>query len=134
VLIQTTFPQHELFHALRVQDYETYADALLEEKANINVYDPQVPEKIVYRDLDYLNTRTPEENRELLKVNKTPMEGIENAHAIAILTEWDEFKTYDWQAIYDKMLKPAFVFDGRRILDKEKLEKIGFKYYRIGQS
>ncbi|QWX84807.1 nucleotide sugar dehydrogenase [Cellulophaga sp. HaHaR_3_176] len=110
------------------------ADALLEEKAEITVYDPQVTDKIVYRDLDYLNTRTPEENKNLLTVVKDPMDGIENAHAIAILTEWDEFKTYDWQAIYDKMLKPAFVFDGRRLLDKEKLEKIGFKYYRIGQS
>ena len=62
-----------------------------------------------------------------------PMAQVENAHAIAILTEWDEFKTYDWQKIYDKMLKPAFIFDGRRILDKEKMEKIGFNYYRIGQ-
>lgn len=110
------------------------ADALLDEKAEITVYDPKVTDKIIYRDLDYLNTRTPEDNKNLLTVAKNPMDGIENAHAIAILTEWDEFKTYDWQAIYDKMLKPAFVFDGRRLLDKEKLEKIGFKYYRIGQS
>ena len=35
--------------------------------------------------------------------------------------EWDEFKTYDWQKIYDAMLKPAFVFDGRNILDPEKM-------------
>jgi len=42
-----------------------------------------------------------------------------NAHAIAVLTEWDEFKTYDWQKIYTNMLKPAFVFDGRNIPDAE---------------
>jgi UDPglucose 6-dehydrogenase len=53
-------------------------------------------------------------------------------HAIAVLTEWDEFKTYDWQRIYDHMLKPAFVFDGRNILDKHEMEKIGFVYKGIG--
>jgi len=110
------------------------ADALLDEKAEITVYDPQVPESIVYRDLDYLNTRTPEENKQLVSVAKDPMDKIEGAHAIAIMTEWDEFKTYDWKAIYDKMLKPAFIFDGRRLLDQKELEKIGFKYYRIGQA
>ena len=48
------------------------------------------------------------------------------------MTEWDEFKTYDWQKIYDNMPKPAFIFDGRSLLDKDKLEKIGFTVYTIG--
>ncbi|MBC6997995.1 nucleotide sugar dehydrogenase [Cytophaga sp. FL35] len=110
------------------------ADALLEEKAEIVVYDPKVSEKQVYADLDYLGTRSPEENKALLKVVKDPMDAVQDAHAIAILTEWDEFKTYAWDSIFDKMLKPAFVFDGRRILDKEKMESLGFQYYKIGQS
>jgi UDPglucose 6-dehydrogenase len=49
-----------------------------------------------------------------------------------VLTEWDEFKAYDWQKIYDHMLKPAFIFDGRNILDKQQLECIGFVYKAIG--
>ena len=110
------------------------ANALLEEKAEIVVYDPKVSEKTIYADLDYLNLRSAEENRRLLKVVNTPMEAIENAHAIAIMTEWDEFKYYDWEDIFSRMLKPAFVFDGRRLLDKEKMDIIGFKYYRIGES
>ncbi|WP_036153550.1 nucleotide sugar dehydrogenase [Maribacter forsetii] len=110
------------------------ADALLEEQAEIIVYDPKVSEERIYADLDYLNTRAPEENRRLLKVTKNPMEATKNAHAIAILTEWDEFKSYDWQTIYNQMLKPAFVFDGRRLLDTETMEAIGFNYYKIGQS
>jgi UDPglucose 6-dehydrogenase len=110
------------------------ADALLDEKAEIVIYDPKVPEKQIYADLDYLGTRSPEENRRLLKVVNDPIKASEDAHAIAILTEWDEFKTYDWEAIYDKMLKPAFVFDGRRLLDKETMEAKGFEYYKIGQS
>ncbi|MDV7140106.1 nucleotide sugar dehydrogenase [Maribacter sp. TH_r10] len=110
------------------------ADALLDEQAEIVVYDPKVPAERIYADLDYLNTRSPEENRRLLKVVKDPSEAVEDAHAVAVLTEWDEFKTYDWKAIYDKMLKPAFVFDGRRLLDNEKMKTLGFDYYKIGQS
>src|SRR5690606_12593166 len=79
-------------------------DALLEEKAEITVYDPQVSESKIYADLDNLNTRTPEENRKLLSVTKDPIEAAEDAHAIAILTEWDEFKSYDWKHIYELML------------------------------
>jgi UDPglucose 6-dehydrogenase len=110
------------------------ANALLEEMAEIVVYDPKVSEKKVFADLDYLNTRTPEENRRLVKVVSDPIQATENAHAIAIMTEWDEFKAYDWDKIHAQMLKPAFVFDGRRLLDKEVMTAKGFKYYKIGQS
>ncbi len=110
------------------------ADALLEERAEIVVYDPKVSEETIYSDLDYLNTRSPEENRRLVKVVKSPLEAIKKAHAVAILTEWDEFKAYNWKEIYEEMLRPAFLFDGRRILNKEDVENIGFKYYKIGQS
>ena len=48
------------------------------------------------------------------------------------ITEWDEFTAYDWQKIYDNMYKPAFVFDGRNILNSKELESIGFVYSRIG--
>lgn len=110
------------------------ADTLLEEKAEIVVYDPKVSAEQVYADLDYLNTRSEEENRKLVTVSRNPIEITQNAHAIAILTEWDEFKDLPWKDIFDSMLKPAFVFDGRRILDKEKLTKIGFDYYRLGEA
>lgn len=110
------------------------ADALLDEQAEVVVYDPKVPAEQIYADLDYLNTRSPEENRRLLKVVKDPMKAIEDAHAVAILTEWDEFKGYDWKTIYENMLKPAFLFDGRRLLDQEKMDALGFQFYKIGQS
>ena len=48
-------------------------------------------------------------------------------------SQWDEFKTLDWAKIYDSMTKPAFVFDGRGILDVVALTKIGFKVERIGR-
>ncbi|MDX1365550.1 MAG: nucleotide sugar dehydrogenase, partial [Arenibacter latericius] len=110
------------------------ADALLDERAEITVYDPKVSKEQIYADLDYLNTRSPEDNRRLLKVSNDPIAITKDAHAIAILTEWDEFKTYDWSLIHENMLKPAFIFDGRRLLNKEKLTEMGFKYYKIGES
>ncbi|RYJ45586.1 UDP-glucose 6-dehydrogenase [Flavobacterium beibuense] len=108
------------------------ADDLLNEEANIAVYDPKVEKEIVYRDIDNLNTRTSELNRKHIEVVNDPYEACKDAYAIAVLTEWDEFKTYDWQRIYDKMKKPAFVFDGRNIIDGEKLREIGFVFRRIG--
>ncbi|TWO33972.1 UDP-glucose 6-dehydrogenase [Seonamhaeicola sediminis] len=109
------------------------ANNLLNEQALISVYDPKVTEERIYADLDYLNSRSEEENRALLKVDNNPYEVCENAHAIAVLTEWDEFKTYNWQQIYDDMQKPAFIFDGRGILDMEYLKTIGFECYTIGK-
>ena len=55
-----------------------------------------------------------------------------DSHAVAVLTEWDEFERLDWKAIYDDMLKPAFLFDGRRLLERKKKEEIGFEFYAIG--
>jgi len=109
------------------------ANDLLYEQANIEVYDPKVTENQIYFDLEYLNSRSTEENKKRLNVVDNPYKAVENAHAIAILTEWDEFKTYDWDRIYKSMLKPAFVFDGRNLLDRNKLEKIGFVYQGIGK-
>lgn len=108
------------------------ADHLLDEEAFITVYDPKVSAEQIYKDLDYLGTRSPEENRRLVKVVNDPYEACDNSHAVAVLTEWDEFKTYDWQKIYDTMYKPSFVFDGRNVLNKKQLRKIGFSAYFIG--
>lgn len=109
------------------------ADELLDEKAHISVYDPKVKAQQIQTDLNYLNTRTEEENAELVHALSDPYEACKDSHAIAVLTEWDEFKSYDWKKIYDNMLKPAFVFDGRNILDANKLTEIGFVVYTIGK-
>jgi UDPglucose 6-dehydrogenase len=68
-----------------------------------------------------------------LSVHTNPYAACAGAHAIAVLTEWDEFKGYDWKKIYDNMLKPAFIFDGRNLLNREALTKIGFRIYTIGK-
>lgn len=102
------------------------AKDLVAEQANVAVYDPKVDLKQIELDMNY-------EMSEVSVFNE-PYQACENAHAIAILTEWDEFKTYDWQKIYDNMLKPAFVFDGRNILDRKIMQEIGFVYTAVGSS
>ena len=104
----------------------------MNERAEIIVYDPKVSEERIYADLDYLGTRSSEENRKLLNVTKDAYKACKESHGIAILTEWEEFTTYNWNKIYNQMQKPAFIFDGRGILDKNLLEGIGFVYYKIG--
>ena len=109
------------------------ADHLLNEQANIAVYDPKVPSQKVYSDLDYLQTRSEEENKDLVETFDNPYDAVKDAHAIAIMTEWDEFKTYDWKKIFGLMKKPAFIFDGRNILNKDEMTEIGFEYSSIGK-
>lgn len=108
------------------------ADDLINEQAELHVFDPKVAEGQILSDLNYLDSRTPEENRQQVTVAENPYEACKDAHAIAVLTEWDEFRDYDWKKIYDNMMKPAFVFDGRNILDAKKLTEIGFVYKGIG--
>lgn len=108
-------------------------DHLISDMANVSVYDPQVPEKSMIEDLNYLQTRPAQENKEMLTVHQDAYEACKDAHAIAIITEWDEFKDLDWQKIYQNMKKPAFLFDGRNLLNHEELEKIGFKVKAIGK-
>jgi len=108
------------------------ADDLINEQAQIAVYDPKVSPAKVLADLDYLETRSHDANVAQVHSFATPYEACKGAHAIAILTEWDEFTRYDWQQIYDGMQKPAFLFDGRNLLNRSELEAIGFVYRGIG--
>ena len=64
---------------------------------------------------------------------KDPYLAAAGAHALAILTEWDTYKSLDYQRIFNAMEKPAFLFDGRNILDHKALHKIGFEVYSIGK-
>jgi UDPglucose 6-dehydrogenase len=109
------------------------ADQLLQDEATISVYDPQVESARMYMDLEELESRPMEQNKARLAKAADAYEACKDAHAIAVLTEWDEFKTLDWERIYRDMKKPAFVFDGRLILDRQKLSEIGFNVYSIGK-
>jgi UDPglucose 6-dehydrogenase len=109
------------------------ADHLLSDMAHISVYDPQVPSKSIYADLNYLQTRGDKQNREMVTIHQDPYEACKDAHAIAVITEWDEFRNYDWERIFKNMQKPAFLFDGRNLLNHDQLREIGFKVKGIGK-
>ena len=66
-------------------------------------------------------------------IHNDALSACTKAEAIVIATEWKEFRDIDWQAVYDSMNKPAFVFDGRMLLDAQKLREIGFNVTVIGR-
>lgn len=116
------------------------ADYLMDDQAIIHVYDPRVPEEQIYKDMEYVYETTgrnaedaKQKAKEHIVVHKDPYTTTDQAHAIAVLTEWDEFKDYDWDKIYKQSLKPAFLFDGRNLLDHHALHNKGFKVYPIGK-
>tara|TARA_B110000285_G_scaffold47280_1_gene53289 strand:+ start:1501 stop:2889 length:1389 start_codon:yes stop_codon:yes gene_type:complete len=109
------------------------ADKLIDEQAIIHVFDPKVNENQIQSDINYLATRSEKLNSSSLKSEPSPYSAAKDSHAIAILTEWDEFINYDWEKIYKSMKKPAFLFDGRNLLERQKMEKIGFTYFGIGK-
>jgi len=109
---------------------------LLDERAQLEVYDPQVSEEDMFKELDYthgINERTNPDLKKLLKLEPDVMKAVDGSHALAIMTEWDEFKTLDYESIYKAMTKPAFLFDGRNILDHSALRAIGFDVDAIGK-
>ena len=106
------------------------ANNLINHETAINIYDPKVIEKQIDSDLSHLN---PDYNKSLVNFVEEPFLNISNCNIIAIMTEWDEFIHYDWKNIYNKMKKPAFIFDGRNILEIDKIKKIGFNYIGLGR-
>jgi UDPglucose 6-dehydrogenase len=57
----------------------------------------------------------------------------EQAHALLVLTEWDEFRDVDFKAVHARMMKPAWLFDGRNVLDHDALRQTGFRVRAIGK-
>ena len=98
--------------------------ALLEERANVVITDPYALEN-AQEDLGDLAKR--------VIFEPDPYAAAHKAHAIAIVTEWSEYTQLDYERIYSAMVKPAFVFDGRNLLNHQKLYNIGFNVYPIGK-
>jgi UDPglucose 6-dehydrogenase len=97
---------------------------LLEEHANIVMTDPHALENACY-DLKELARR--------VTFEPDPYVAANGAHAIAVLTEWPQYKELDYERIFQSMVKPAFIFDGRNLLDHKRLYEIGFNVYPIGK-
>jgi UDPglucose 6-dehydrogenase len=99
-------------------------NSLIEERADVVVTDPYALENFRTEMGDAADQITYEPD---------PYQAVQGAHAIAVITEWPQFKDLDYQQIYDKMEKPAFIFDGRNILDHQRLFDMGFNVLSIGK-
>jgi UDPglucose 6-dehydrogenase len=139
---------------------------LLQDQAEVHIYDPKVKPEQIFSDLKTVSggafvcgksdlTKSQNNLSEsnslcegsyltgifkcncpgigIVYVHNDPYSAMESAHAVAVITEWDEFAEYDWQRIYDNMKKPSFLFDGRNLLNHSALRNIGFKTYAIGR-
>lgn len=98
---------------------------LLEEKAFINVSDPKALGN-AREDLKDI--------KEGVEFIEDPYEAAEGTHAIAILTEWELYRKLDYKRILNSMIKPAFIFDGRNILNHKELFDMGFNVFAIGKA
>ncbi|MBC8128456.1 MAG: nucleotide sugar dehydrogenase, partial [Gloeobacteraceae cyanobacterium ES-bin-144] len=105
---------------------------LLREHAQLAIYDPRVEPDMIRQDLIEVGV-SPELIASNLTICEDPYSATKDAHALATLTEWDEFKTLDLARIYQLMLKPAFVFDGRAVLSSAALKEHGFEAFIIGK-
>ena len=101
------------------------AGKLLDERALVVVSDPKA---LANARLDLAGAPAGR-----LLFEESPYQAARGAHALAILTEWDDYRTLDYRSIFDSMEKPAFVFDGRNILDHKALHAIGFNVFPIGK-
>ncbi|XP_010008316.1 PREDICTED: UDP-glucose 6-dehydrogenase isoform X2 [Nestor notabilis] len=108
---------------------------LMDEGAKLHIYDPKVPKEQIILDLSHLGVSEDNQVSRLVTISKDPYEACDGAHALVICTEWDMFKELDYERIHKKMLKPAFIFDGRRLLDDlhNELQVIGFQIETIGK-
>merc|ERR1712190_285734 len=108
----------------------TVCHMLMQDGANLAIYDPKVDIEDAMAEFKYHNIDVPESQFHF--VNSAD-EAVDQAHSIVILTEWDEFKTYDYAKFHSRMMKPASLFDGRNMVDHEGMERIGFTVHAIGK-
>ncbi|KAG6890247.1 hypothetical protein C0992_002775, partial [Termitomyces sp. T32_za158] len=98
------------------------------ERALINIYDPKVEHSQIWADLQEASPLVPLDSiKKQVTICGSALEACKDAEAVVIATEWKEFTEIDWEVVYQNMNKPAFVFDGRLLVNADELRKIGFK-------
>merc|ERR1712228_462463 len=109
----------------------TVCNMLMQDLAKVHVYDPKVEREDAIQEMKSDGMDVAPDS---FVFAKSPEDAVEGAHAIVVLTEWDEFKTYDYKKFYDKMMKPAFLFDGRNMLKHGEIEAIGYEVHALGKA
>jgi UDPglucose 6-dehydrogenase len=100
------------------------AGKLAEEGAEVVISDPRALEN-ARKDLEKVEGK--------FDYIGDPYQAAAGSHAIALMTPWELYRQLDYQRIFDAMQKPAFIFDGRNILDHAKLRDIGFQLFAVGK-
>jgi UDPglucose 6-dehydrogenase len=107
--------------------------ALIAEQAELAIYDPKVEPDVILNELQRATGLERKDLEDRVHCEPGPYQAAAAAHAIAVMTEWDEFKALDFERIYGGMHKPAFAFDGRNILPHGTMREIGFEVHAIGK-
>ncbi|MFA6108239.1 MAG: nucleotide sugar dehydrogenase [Candidatus Latescibacterota bacterium] len=102
---------------------------LLTERARLAIYDPRVTAAQIQADLTPWLTGGGQ-----VEVCTDPYEAAAQAHAVAVLTEWEEFASLDLERLYRGMLKPALLFDGRNVVNLAQARSVGFQTFGIGRA
>ena len=108
--------------------------SLIEEQAEVVIYDPRVSQETIVADLSRATGMSASDLAQYVTFERDAYQALDGAHGFAVLTEWDEFGTLDFERVFRGMKKPAFAFDGRNILPHAKLREIGFEVSAIGKS
>ncbi len=103
----------------------TICRALLEERAHVVLCDPHALDNARFALSDVADR---------LEFEPDPYAAAKEAHAIAVITEWPQYRELDYATIHKAMVQPAFIFDGRNLLDHQMLYEIGFNVYAVGKT
>ena len=105
---------------------------LLEEGAELSIFDPKVTSLQIASDLCQPEGLSSGDNG-VWHIASTALDATRGADAVLILTEWSEFADLDWQAISAGMRKPAWVFDARACIDQASARTAGLNVWTVGQ-
>ncbi|KAK4534662.1 hypothetical protein CDCA_CDCA02G0687 [Cyanidium caldarium] len=106
---------------------------LWEEQALLSIYDPKVDAEQIWDDLTRRCHCTRDELQQRIRLAPSAEAAAHGSHALLLLTDWEEFRALDFGQIYRSMSKPAFVFDGRNLLDAAALRQLGYVVYAVGK-
>ena len=112
---------------------------LIEEGADLIIHDPKVTQNQIEKELKINSLFNNSEETDLSPKNKLGQwrfsetyDVFDNAHAAVILTEWEDYKNIDWLVESKKMVRPAWIFDSRSIVNPQEITKAGLNLWRLG--
>jgi UDPglucose 6-dehydrogenase len=107
---------------MREASSRVFLDMIWEAGAKVRAFDPEAMDE----------TKRIYGKRDDLILCNSPEEALKSADALAILTEWNVFRSPDFELIKKELNNPL-IFDGRNLYDPDKMQELGIRYYAIGR-